>query len=288
MRSHRALSLVAAAVAFLVLPGTRQAEAQGKASYLAVKGMDERFRLDVGGFFQSFTTTVRIDSETYGKGTEISLEDDLGLDSNQTNFRADGYWRFGRHGRLDFSYTGWNRGAEHALDTDFTIGETTYHAGATLDSKLRVSAFELYYGYSFWNTPEFELGLQLGLSALVNSISFAGTGTISGGGGSASGSFSTESRSLTAPIPSIGAHFRYTLLPGVLFSARVRGIGATIDNVKGSSFQWRTALDYYPWKHVGVGAAYDYMNIKMSKENDPTVELNYEYGGPMAYLSLVF
>ncbi len=288
MRSHRISFLVVPAIALLLLPGARQAEAQGSSNFVAVKGMDERLRLDLGGFFQKFTTTVRVDSAEYGRGTEINLEDDLGIDSNQANFRADGYWRFGRHGRLDFSYTGWNRGAEHTLDRDFTIGDTTYHAGANLDSKIRVSAFELYYGYSFWNTPEFELGLQLGLSALINKVSFDGTGTISGGGSSSGGSFSSESRSLTAPIPAIGAHFRYTLLPGFLFSARVRGVGATIDNIKASSFQWRAGLDYYPWKNVGFGAAYDYMDITIQKQSDPTVELDYKYSGPMAYLSLVF
>ncbi|MBK8595498.1 MAG: hypothetical protein IPN83_07900 [Holophagales bacterium] len=288
MRSPRALPFVAVAVVALFLPSARQAQAQGSSNFVAVKGMDERLRLDVGGFFQKFTTTIRVDSATYGRGTEISLEDDLGIDSNQSNFRADGYWRFGRHGRLEFSYTGWNRGAERTIDGDFTIGDTTYHAGASLDSRLRVSAFELYYGYSFWNTPEFELGLQLGLSALINEVSFEGTGTISGGGSSSAGSFTSENRSLTVPIPAIGAHFRYTLLPGFLFSARVRGVGATIDNVEASSFQWRAALDYYPWKNVGFGAAYDYMDISVEKQSDPSVGLDYEYSGPMAYLSLVF
>lgn len=288
MRSHRALPLFAAVVFSLALPAARQAEAQGSSSFVSVKGMDERLRLDFGGFFQKFETTVRVDSEEYGKGTEISLEDDLGIDSNQANFRGDGYWRFGRHGRLDFSYTGWNRAASHTIDRDITIDDTTYHAGATIDSRIQVSAFELYYGYSFWNTPEFELGLQLGVSALVNKISVEGTGTISGGGGSAGGSFTSESRSLTAPIPAIGAQFRYTLLPGFLFSARVRGIGATIDDIKASSFQWRAGLDYYPWKNVGFGAAYDYMDISVEKQSDPTVELDYKYSGPMAYLSLVF
>jgi opacity protein-like surface antigen len=288
MRSHRAFALVAPAVALLLLLGARQGEAQGSSNYMAVKGMDERFRLDVGGFFQKFETTVRIDSTTTGLGTEVNLEDDLGLSSDQVNFRADGYWRFGRHGRLDFAYLGWNRQANHKIDRDITIGDTVYHAGATLDSRLKVSFAELYYGYSFWNTPEFEAGLQLGLTALFNKTQFEGTGTVSGGGGSTGGSFASEDRSLTAPVPAIGAQLRYTLLPGFLATARIRGSGATIDNVKASSLQWRAGLDYYPWKNVGFGAAYDYMDITVEKQADRTVKLDYKYSGPMVYLSLVF
>jgi hypothetical protein len=279
---------VASAVVLLLLAGAGPARAQGSQDWVAVKGMDERFRLDLGGFFQKFETTVRVDSEKYGQGSEVGLEDDLGLSSNQANFRADGYWRFGRHGRLDFAYTGWNRQADHVIDRDITIGDTTYHAGATLDSRLRVTLVELYYGYSFWNTPKFEAGLQLGLSGAFSKTQFEGTGTISGGGGSAGGSFSTEDRSLVAPIPAIGIQARWTIVPKLLVSGRFRGLGATIDNVKASSTQGRVALDYYPWKNVGFGAAYDYMDIKIEKQSSPSVELDYKFSGPMAYLSLVF
>ena len=196
MRSHRALPLVASAVVLLVLAGAGPASAQGSQDWAAVKGMDERFRLDMGGCFQKFETTIRVDSATTGRGTEVNLEDDLGLDSNQANFRADGYWRFGRHGRLDFAYTAWNRKADRVIDRDITVGDTTYHAGASLESQLKVTFAELYYGYSFWNTPKFEAGLQLGLTALFNKVRFEGTGTITGGGGSTGGSFSTKNQSL--------------------------------------------------------------------------------------------
>ncbi len=288
MRSHRLFPVVAPAIVLLFLLGARQGASQSASDFTTVKGMDERFRLDLGGFFQSFETTIRVDSAEYGLGTEIALEDDLGLDSNQANFRADGYWRFGRHGRLDFSYTGWNRRAERVIDRDITIDDTVYHAGATLDSRLRVSLAELYYGYSFWNTPRFEAGVQLGATVLFNKVNFDGSGTISSPDGSASGSVSSESRSLVAPVPAIGIQARYTIVPRLLVSGRIRGMGVTIDNIKGSVQEGRVALDYYPWKNVGFGAAYDYMDIKVTKVNDPTVEFEYEYSGPMAYLSLVF
>lgn len=287
MRSHRAIALAVPAVALLLLLCPQPANAQGSTDYASVKGMDERFRLDLGGFFQKFDTTLRLDSET-GRGTEVNLEDDLGLSSDQVNFRADAYWRFGRHGRLHMGYTGWNRHADHNLDRDIKIGDTTYHAGASVESRLKVSLVELYYGYSFWNTGKFELGAQLGLSAMFNKAQFEGTGTVSGGGGSTSGSFSSEDRSLTAPLPAIGVQASYTIVPKLIASARIRGLGATIDNVKASSLQWRAYLDYYPWKNVGFGLSYDYLDIKIEKQKSVTVEFDYKYAGPMAYVSLVF
>jgi hypothetical protein len=288
MRSHRALSLAASAVVLLLLLSAWPAVCQTEADFIAVKGMDEKFRLDLGGFFQQFTTTIRLDSSTLGRGTEINLEDDLGVKANQTNFRADGYWRIGRHSRLDFGYTGWNRSNSRSLDRDIQVGDTVYHAGANVDTTLRCSLAELYYGYSFWNTPKFEAGLQLGVSAVITSVRLEGSGTVSGGGGSGTRSFSSEGRSTTAPIPAIGVQLRYTIVPGLLVSGKVRGMTVTIDNTKASVLEARGSLDYYPWKNVGFGAAYDYMDIQVTKQAEPVLEVEYRYSGPMVYLSLVF
>ncbi len=115
-----------------------------------------------------------------------------------------------------------------------------------------------------------------------------GSGSISGGGQSGASSFSSESRSLTAPIPAIGALVRYTILPGLLVGGKIRGVSATIDNIKASVVEGRATLDYYPWKNVGFSAGYDYMDINVTKESDPTTQLEYRYSGPMLYVSLVF
>jgi hypothetical protein len=289
MRSHRALPFVGSALVLLLLTFAQQGASQTSADFVSVKGTDERFRLDLGGFFQQFTTTIRLDSEKYGRGTEVSLEDDLGISANQANFRADGYWRFGRHGRVDFAYTGWNRSASHTLDTPIKVGDTTYDAHATLDSRLRVSLVELYYGYSFWNTPKFEAGLMLGFSALFNSVNVEGEATITGPDGTkTTGPRTAQSRSLTAPLPAIGAQVRYTIIPGLLVSGKIRGMQLTIDNVKGSVLEGRAGLDYYPWKNFGFGAAYDFMEIKIEKQTDPGLSLDYKYSGPMVYISMVF
>ncbi len=283
MRSRHVSRLLAPAAALALLVCAPQARSQGSSDWVAVKGMDERFRLDMGGFFQKFTTTIRVDSAK-GPGTEVSLEDDLGLSSTQVNFRADGYWRFGRHGSLLFGYTGWNRNADHVLAKTITIGDTTYDANASLSSKMRVSVVELYYGYSFWNTPKFEAGAMIGATALITNLEFDGQGTVNG----QTKSFSTESRSVVAPLPAIGLFARYTIAPSLLVSGKIRGFGATIDNIKANVLEGRATLDYYPWKNVGFGAGYDYMDIKVTKENDPLVEFEYRYSGPMVYLSLVF
>lgn len=257
-------------------------------SYGQVKGMNERFRMDFGGFFQDFTTAFRLDPAT-GSGTEISLEDDLGYDTSKTTFRTDGYWRFGQRGRMDFAYQTFRRGSTHALDRDFVIGDQTYHAGATLDSSSRVDVGELYYSYSLLNTGEGEFGLMLGASTFWNKWEFELSGTVTGGGGSQSGSAQRETSDLIVPIPAIGAHFRYTLLPRFLATGRVKWMKATISDYTGSMLDWRAGLDYFFTPNFGIGAVWSSTDIDVTKHQDKgDVSFNYKYDGPLGYVSIAF
>jgi len=266
MKRFRFGGLLVAAALVVAAP----VSAQSSAYYMQQRGMNERFRLDIGGFFQKFETT-------------------LTQDASQFNIAADGYWRFGPHGRLDFSYRGWNRTNTHTLTRDITFGDTTYHVGATLDSQLRVSLAELYYSYSFVNNGDVELGLGLGLSTYLTKAELDGVGTISGGTGGGTASRSVEGRSLVAPIPSIKGYFVYTLYPRVFLSAAAKGITATINGYHASMQDYRGGLDWVFTQHFGAGAKYQYVKIDFSYAgSNGDLGFSYKYQGPLVYLIVAF
>jgi hypothetical protein len=223
MRIRRSLRV--ALTGIFCLAAASPAAAQYTSSAAAIRGMDERFRLNLGGFFQNFSTTLRLDSAALGTGTEISLEDDLGQNAKKTTFRADGYWRFGPHGSLQFAFLSWNRSNSVTLTKDIQFGDHVYHAGATANSRLRITDAEIYYALSLVNNGETELGTMLGVSVLFSSASFDATGYITGPDGTTvTGSVAADNRSLVAPIPAIGSFFRYTLLPRFFVYGRIKGL----------------------------------------------------------------
>lgn len=274
------ISRAAVAVALLgiALPSAAQQDA-----------VADRFRLNLGGFFQTFDTTVGLTRPDGTGGGEVDLQDVLGTDSRQTNLRADGYWRFGPHGSLQFAYRGWNLRNSRTIDRDFTFGDKTYHAGADVDSQLRVSVADLYYGYSFVHNSYGELGLGLGLSAYFTKVSISANGTITGPGGTASGSFDETQRSLVAPLPALLVFFRYSLYPTLFVYGRAKGITGTIDGYHGEMFDGIAGLEYFFTRNVGLGAGYEYVDIKFSHTGDQAeLSFRYKYNGPLAYLSLSF
>ncbi len=284
MRSVRAIATAVAAAAVIVLAAPAAAQ-----SYADVKGMDERFRLDLGGFFVKFDTTLRLDSTALGRGTEINFEDDLGQDANKTSFRANGYWRFGRHGRFDFGVLTFSRSNTHTITRDIEFGDHVYHAGATVDSNMRTTQVEAYYAYSFVNTGVAELGAKLGFSAIFQSVEFNATGNITGPGGTVSGSRASDGRSVVAPIPAIGLYGRFTLLPRLFITGYAKGLPTvTISGYSGDMFDGGAFLDWYPWKNFGFGGGYGYTKITFEREQDPTIRFEYSYSGPLVYLTLAF
>jgi len=288
MNCSRTSFLPLLALTFVFAAG---AEAQsGSSSYEQLRGMEERFRLDIGGFFQKFDTNVTIDRSDGSPGTEVNLEDVLGQDAHKTSLRLGGYWRFGPHGNLQFGYRGWHRTNEHVIDRDINIGDTTYHAGANVSTDNRVDVFQLYYGYSFVNNGQLELGAELGLSGYYTKISFEASGSFTGPGGTTSGTTGNEGTNFLAPVPGIGGYVKYTILPRFFVNAAVRGLPTvTISGYSGSMVDVTAGLDYFFTKNIGIGASYEYTKITFKNENlTPQVGADYTYSGPLAYVSIAF
>lgn len=274
--------LVLAAVVLAALPAVAQ---YGAASYADTKGMNERFRLDVGGFFQDFETTVRYDGSLGNTGTEVNLESDLGVPDSKTTFRADGYWRFGPRGRLDFGYRSWNRSSTKTLDRDIQFGDQVFHVGASVDAALRIRVAELYYSYSWVNTGVVEFGTGIGVSSYWNKVRVEASA--SAGGASTEAQY--EEADLIAPIPAIQGYLTLTLLPRLFVGAKAKWVSATISDYHGSMTDIRASLDYYLSKNIGIGGGYNLVKIVYEETKERgTTRFDYDYSGPMAYLSIAF
>jgi hypothetical protein len=261
----------------------------GSSSYGQQRGMEERFRLDIGGFFQTFDTTVSIEGSNGRPGSDVNLEDLLGQNSHQTNIRLDGYWRFGPHGSLLFAYRGWHRTNEQVIDRDINIGDTTYHAGANVSSDNRVNVVQLYYAYSFINNGDMELGAELGISGYYTKISFEASGSFTGPGGTTSGTTGNEAKNLLAPVPGLGAFFKYTLLPRFFVYGTIKGLPTvTISGYSGSYLDFTAGLDYYFTKNIGIGGGYEYTKVTFHGASTPRLGIDYTYSGPLAYVTIAF
>lgn len=279
-----ATALLAVAVA---VAGGAAAQSGSSYVYKHQRGMDETFRLNLGGLYPTFDTTVQYGIVTL-PGTEIALESDLGLPEKRFALQADGYLRLGRHARLDFAYQQWNRSATKSLSRQVVFNGVTYSVGAEVDSALDVSVAELYYGYSFVNNGDLEIGLGLGASVFFNRASLDGVGTYVGPTGTVVTSAVSERKSLTAPIPALEGYFTFTLMPQLFLNARARGLKATISGSSGSMLEATGTLDLFITPTIGIGGGYNVTRIDYTRDSDTITKIHYHYDGPVFYVALAF
>lgn len=250
--------------------------AQSSAYTLQQRGMNETLRLDVGASFQTFSSAARLDASGGAPGTDLGLESGLGLPDSKTTLRADGTLRLGRRMSLQFGYRTADRAGSAVIARDVTWGDQTYRASARVDTRMKVDLAELYVAWALVNAGDTEFAVMVGATGAFAkaSLSAAGAGS--------------EERSVSAPLPAVGAFLRYALYPRVFAWARVKGLTATVSGTHGSYLDWSAGADFFFSKNFGIGGGYGFTKVDVDHRKDRTYAISYETKGPLAYVSIAF
>jgi hypothetical protein len=253
----------------------------------AIRGVPDGWGFELGSFWQTFDTKVRLDGKN-GEGTEIDFESDLGLRRRLADFQVGTFYRFSDRHRLDLSYLSWGRTNAHTIDQDIQWGDVTYEAGAEVTTKADAQMLNAIYKYSFFNNGKVDFGLNGGISALWNDFALSGEGTTQGGG-NVSGVIAEEKK-VIFPIPVIGVHFEMTLTKRLLWRAEDNFFAASISGYEGNLNELSTSIAYFLTKNVGVGAGFASTTYKIRTNVDNGGELRVRYGfsGATAYLQFLF
>jgi len=239
----------------------------------------ERFSIGIGAFITDRDTNTRLDSSgTTNDGTDIDLENDLGLESSSTFFRADGYYRLNRRHRLDFSIYDLSRDGSRQIDKQIQYGDTTFDVNTKVSSEFDLLILKAGYTYTFLQRDKGNLGVSLGLYTADSKIKLSEP-TLG----------SVESRGVTAFLPVIGLNGEYEITPKWTFRGNGQIFKFDIDNIDGSFSDVYAGVDYKLTDRFAIGLGYNKVlfNVESSK-SDFTGKLNWDYDGIMLYLKSDF
>jgi hypothetical protein len=252
-------------LAMIGLPITAQAE----------EILPDKFQIQVGGFF---VTNVETDVELAAQsgpimaGTRISFEDDLGLASSDSVPRIDGYYRFGKKSRVDFTWFKIDRTGTALTPFDIDFGDISIPEGTPATSFFDEEVLKATYGLSFFNSPKAELGLSAGLF-----VARLGTGITT--------SANAEDARGTAPLPVVGAYFRYNMSRRWRFTGKGDFFFLQVGDYKGNLVDLRLNLEHQTWKHVGFGFGLDVIsNFLEADDGEFRGEFNNSLTGFQAYV----
>ena len=265
----RCASLAACALLAAVAPAAAQVPDH--------PAMRDRFYVGAGVFFPQTTTEGQLDSNRVGAGTSIDFEQSLDMARSKTVPTFFGRWRFGERWRLDAEYFELNRTGERTTDRDIQWGELSIPAGSGVTSRFDFSDLRVSVGYSFFRTQDKELGVGFGLHAASYDVTLS-TRTQGGDG-----------EDVLAPLPVISVYGQFALTERWAVGSRLDRFSLSYDKYDGSLTSLALDLTYQPFRHVGFGAGYRGLFIRMEASGDrATLRFRQTFEGPLLFVNASF
>jgi hypothetical protein len=275
------------AMAFLSLmamPFLLHAQHQSESSSLKKQApwFVDRFRVTGGFFVPVSNTDMQVDIDGQVAGTEIDVEEDLGMDNTQLTFLSSLQWRISKRSRLNFMYYNIPRNSTHTLGRDIDFNGNTYPINTTVKSNFNTAIYQISYGYAVLSKPNYEVGVLIGthlVGAEAGIALEAGNGNI---GGSTNFGF-------TAPLPDLGLWGGVAITDRVAVTFDVDYLSMTIDNITGSIFAYNLLFAYNVVGRLDLTAGFSGLNFNLGVEKkNANASFKWAYNGPALGLTYAF
>jgi hypothetical protein len=276
---------IAAAVAACLMLGVAHAAEESAAAER--NPLESRFIVNVGYFFLSTDTRVRVDGETSNQvGSDINFDDTFGI-GDFDRFRAEASWRIAPRHLIRAMYFQNNRHATRSIERDVNFQDETFPVGATVDARSELTVAELSYEYAFLRRENYELAAGIGIHYVDMDLTLAGT--ISAQGNQASGSVNAGA-STQAPLPVLGLRWMWRLPYNFYVTAQAQYFYIKFDPYAGSLTDLKATVVWQATDHFGVGVGYNDFGFRfdVNDTGDFDGRLRWNYGGAMAFATFTF
>ena len=236
----------------------------------------ERASIMLGAFITDRESNTRLDSDN-GTGTELDMEDDLGLESSTNVARLGGYVWLGRRHRLDGAYFDLSRTATIPIQETIDFGDQTFQINTALTTESDLTIIKADYTFAVLAKDRGYLGVTAGL--YVAETGFALSQPTLG---------RAESEDVTAPLPLFGLRGDYAINDRITLSGAAQVFAFSTDELDGHLTDFYIGADYGFGQRMAVGLAYNRvsMNIGAEEDNGFNGRIDWGYDGFLLYFKV--
>jgi hypothetical protein len=240
------------------------------------KAGGERAGIIVGAFITDRQSSTRFDSDA-GDGTDIDMEDDLGLESSTNVARLGGYVWLGKRSRLDGAYFDLSRSAAIPIQETIDFGDETFQINTVLNTESDLTIIKGDYTFAVLVKDRGYLGVTAGL--YIAESSFALSQPTLG---------RAESESVTAPLPLFGVRGDYAINDRITLTGAAQWFGYSTEGFDGNLTDFYVGADYGFGKRMAVGLAYDRVSMNIGAEDTSgfSGQLDWGYDGFLLYFKV--
>lgn len=255
-------------------PGTQTRQLPDWAPKPKPNVIEDRFRVEVNLMGASPSTTMRVDESPTLPGTEISAEDDLGLDDFQLLPQVELTLLPGEQHLVRLSAFAIHRSADTRITRPISFDNEDYLAGERVDSLLNLTMFGLTYGYRFLVHRRGEIAATFGIQiADVEANAVVRSRVV------------RESESGVAPLPLLGIEGRFDFSQRWAMEGRLQYLTVNESNVDGSILDARLGVTWRVNPYLLLGLGYRSFQIDVdSADEDTSGFVDLSVDGPLLFV----
>lgn len=277
MRRRSAISVLALALA-ASSPGTVRADFPAN--------IPDHVQILIGGTAATFSTGAALGRNSGALSKMVSFEDFFDVPINSQFARIEGSWRFGERHYVDVGYVNIDRSGSRQIDSDFTFGDYTFHAGAQVEGGFASRFLYAAYRYDFLHEDRVRISGSAGISAerLEARVS-SQAGVTDPNGQTVTGGGSQEGH-LSLPVPLLGLQLDWALHPRFVLQTHTRMFSINYSGIRGSQTDNAVRLLWCFHRNASLGVGYDEvsLNLPQFRTGDQTLRFAYDISGLSIYL----
>jgi hypothetical protein len=244
---------------------------------------DERFKFVAGWFLPAFGTDVRFDGEA-SEGDDVNLDNDLGLDRDQSGALLGFEWRIADRHRLGANWSSFSQNGTRVFDEELTIGDETFPIDAVVRTDWSLDLIPITYSYSFIKNEKNEFAGTFGIHLDRVSLRVRAETSVTGEVLDLQSDHSAD-----LPLPLLGLrydhHFSDSWSAGIGASYFTIEFGESTLDAEGSLYSVRGYAEYRFRGRYGAGIAVDAFKLDLeATKNNFSGGYEYDYWGPQIYL----
>src|SRR5688572_3950629 len=238
----------------------------------------ERGSVLLGAFVTDRDTTARLDS-AFGEGTDIDLEEDLGLQSSMSVARIGGYYWFTPRHRFDASYFELTRSVTNPVQETIDFGNRTFTIDTVVETESDLQVLKADYTFAALTRDRGFLGITGGLYVSRTTLSL-----------SVASLSESESSDITAPLPVFGLRGDYAITDRFTLRGAAQWFGIETKDADGTLRDFYIGADYGFGRRMAIGLAYNEvgMSIEAEAQYGFHSRLDWSYDGVLLYFKLGF
>ena len=284
MKSVTNLRMLRRGAFFLtVILSSLVAQAEGEDESNLHPMMSSDFWVLVGAYTPDHTVSASLDATVGDVLPEIDFGGEIGLADKTTLFNGEIGWQFSENWSFSVQRFSTRRDQSATIEEPIPWGDLVFDVGVEVEAGTSSAITRLFFARKFLDKGPHDLRLGAGLHLLEIEAYLQGIATVND---ETIGEYQSKRASFKAPLPNIGAWYRYSPSDRWLFSLRGDWLAASIGDLSGRIINVTGGVNFALFEHVGIGLSYQYFRLDVDIEADLWKgHADIIYDGPFIHLS---